>query len=552
VLTYDMVFAPRLDLSRGLLGLDTAVARAVPADLLVALASRALPADLVQKLILAGIFVGAAAGAARLVPSGAPSARAAAAALYAWNPFLYERLVMGHWGLLVSYAALPWVAGAALDLRLARPGSIRRLVLFLAVAAAGSPAGGLIAAAVALCVTASPPWPRAGAAKRVGLVAGVAVVVSGPWLVPSLLRPGGVPVRPEGVAAFAARAEGPLGTVGSLAGLGGIWNALAVPPGVGSWAWVAGFAVVLAVAVGGLPLLGRRWPPGAAVGLLAAAGAGLLLAAAPALPGLRGLAGLVVAELPGGGLIRDSQKFVAPLALVEAVGFGLGVERVLPALPARWGRAAAAGLVAAPLLLLPALAWGGAGRLAAVEYPPAFAEARSAMAADPVPGAVLVLPWHLYLPFGWNGDRVVLDPAPRWFPRRVVGNDDLELVGLTVPGEDPYGARLGPLVRGSAPLTPALPGAGVRYVLVLKTADWTAWSGRLDGLVPTLERPELALYRVPTRPAEMRFPTPPVAPVVAADLAALALVVWACAGLSLPLRPRRLVSSARDRQGGPE
>jgi hypothetical protein len=378
------------------------------------------------------------------------------------------------------------------------------------------------------------------------------VVVNGPWLVPSLLRPGGVPVRPEGVAAFAARAEGPLGTVGSLVGLGGIWNALAVPPGVGSWAWVAGFAVVLAVAVGGLPLLGRRWPPGAAVGLLVAAGAGLLLAAAPALPDLRGLAELVVTELPGGGLIRDSQKFVAPLALVEAVGFGLGVERVLPALPARWGRAAAAGLVAAPVLLLPALAWGGAGRLAAVEYPPAFAEARSAMAADPVPGAVLVLPWHLYLPFGWNGDRVVLDPAPRWFPRRVVGNDDLELVGLTVPGEDPYGARLGPLVRGSAPLAPALPGAGIRYVLVLKTADWTAWSGRLDGLVPTLDRPELALYRVPGRPAEARFPTPPVGPVVAADLVALALVVWACAGLSLPLRPRRLISSARDRQGGPE
>jgi len=63
---------------------------------------------------------------------------------------------------------------------------------------------------------------RAGIGARVGLVAGVAVVVSGPWLAPSLLRPGGVPVRPEGVAAFAARAEGPLGTVGSLIGLGGI------------------------------------------------------------------------------------------------------------------------------------------------------------------------------------------------------------------------------------------------------------------------------------------------------------------------------------------
>jgi hypothetical protein len=383
-------------------------------------------------------------------------------------------------------------------------------------------------------------------------VVAVGLVVNAPWLVPSLLRPGGVPVRPEGVAAFAARPDGPLGTVGSLVGLGGIWNARAVPPGVGSWPWLAGFAVVLAVAAAGLPVLLRRCPAGAAVGLLVAAGVGLLVAAAPALPGFRGLVELVVTQVPGGGLIRDSQKFVAPLALAEAVCFGLGVERVVPALPARWARPAAAGLVAAPVLLLPALAWGGAGRLAAVDYPPAFAEARETMAADPVPGAVLVLPWHLYRPYPWNDDRVVLDPAQRWFTRRAVGNDDLELVGLTVPGEDPYGSRLGPLVRGSAPLVPALPGAGVRYVLVYKVGDWTTWTGRLDGLAPTLDRPELALYRVPGKPAEVRFPTPPAAPVIAADLLLVALLVGACAGPSLPFRPRRLVSSARHRQGGPE
>ncbi|HSK37222.1 MAG TPA: hypothetical protein VLA80_10840, partial [Actinomycetota bacterium] len=280
VLTYDMVFVPRLELTRGLLGLDTAVARAVPADLLVALVSRLVPADLVQKLILAGVFVGAAAGAARLVPTRSLAARAAAAVLYAWNPFLYERLVMGHWGLLVSYAALPWVARAALDLRAGKHGSVPRLVLSLAVAAAGSPSGGLIAALFALGVAAAPPLgavdspgnrsgesatlPLRGAAHRkagfrpargAALVATVALVANGPWLVPSLLRPGGVPVRPEGVEAFAARPDGPLGTVGSLIGLGGIWNALAVPPGLGSWPGLAGFVVVLAVAGAGLPLL---------------------------------------------------------------------------------------------------------------------------------------------------------------------------------------------------------------------------------------------------------------------------------------------------------
>jgi hypothetical protein len=577
VLTYDMVFVPRLELGRNLLGLEAAVARAVPGDLLVALASRLVPADLVQKLVLLGALVAAGTGAARLTPTRRPAAQAAAAALYVWNPFVYERLIMGHWGLLISYAALPSAALAAIDLRVAssgggaglrapRPtGAGRRLVLALAVAAAGSPPGGLIAAAVALCVAAAPPWPRAGAVRRAGTMAGAALVVNAPWLVPSLLRPGGVPVRPEGAAAFASRPDGPLGTVGSLVGLGGIWNSLAVPPGLGSWPWLAGFAVVLAVVITGLPLLPRRLPPGAAGGLLLSAGLGLLLAAAYAIPWWRGLVDLVVAHVPGGGLVRDAQKFVAPLALVEAVAFGLGVERLLPALAARWagpdpgapsrpparwiGPAAAAGLIAAPVLLLPALAWGAAGRLAAVSYPDAFAEARSAMAADPVPGAVLVLPWHLHLGFPWNGDRVVLDPAQRWFTRRAVGNDDLELVGMTVPGEDPYGTRLGPLVRGAAPLGPALPAAGVRYVLVFKVADWAAYGPRLSGLAPVLDRPDLALYRVPARPAEVRLPAPPVVPVVAADALAAVLVLGAAAA-PLPAGVRKLVSSGRYPQGG--
>jgi hypothetical protein len=557
VLTYDMVFVPRLELIRELLGLEVAVPRGVPADLLVALASRLVPADLLQKLLLAGIFVGAAAGAARLVPARGVAARAAAAVLYAWNPFVYERLLMGHWALLVSYAALPWSAAAAVDLRKGRGGAAR-LVVTLAVAAFGSPAGGLIAAGTALCVVASPPWRRpagaaagpAAAARRAALVVGVALVVNAPWLVPSLLRPGGVPVRPEGATAFASRPDGPFGTIGSLVGLGGIWNALVVPPGLGSWPWLAGFAVVLAVAAAGLPLLPRRLGTGAAAGLLLAGALGLLLAAAYALPGLHALVDLTVQHLPGGGLLRDAQKFVAPLALVEAVAFGLGVERLPPLLPARWRMAAAVLLLLAPVLLLPALAWGAAGRLAAVPYPRAFHEARAAMASDQVGGAVLVLPWHLYLAFPWNRDRVVLDPAQRWFTRRAVGNDELELVGLTVPGEDPYGARLGPLVRGAVPLGPALPAAGIRYVLVFKVGDWSGYLPRLAGLVPVLDRAELALYRVPASPTAVRFATPPVVPVVAADLLAVALVLWALAGLSLPAGVRQLVFSGRSPPGG--
>jgi hypothetical protein len=367
-----------------------------------------------------------------------------------------------------------------------------------------------------------------------------------------VLRPGGVPVRPAGAAAFASRPDGPLGTLGSLLGLGGIWNALVTPPGHGSWTWWPGFAVVLAVAVVGWRLVLRRWDRGAAIGLLAAAAAGLALAAAYAVPALRGAVDGVIAHAPGGGMIRDAQKFVAPLALVEAVGFGAGVERVLAPLgPGRWRALAAAALVAAPVLLQPGLAWGAAGRLGTADYPRQWRQARQIMAADPEPGAMLVLPWHLYMGLPWNGGRVVLDPAQRFFTRRAVGNDDLELEGVTVPGEDPYGGRLWPLVRSGAPLAPALPAAGIRYVLVLKVAEWTAFSQRLAGARPLLDGSDLALYQVPGPAAAVRFDTPPVAPVVAGDLLALATATWACLGVlpAVALARRRLLLFTRAGEG---
>ncbi len=545
VLAYDMVFVPRMPLTRDLLGLGTSVARAVPSDLLVALASRIAPADLVQKLILAGIFVLGGWGVARLAPVATAAGGAAAAALFVWNAHVYERLLIGHWALLVSYAALPWVVGAALNYRAGRA-SVHRLVAALAMAACGSPPGAVIAAGTSLAVVAGRPWRRAGAVLAAGLA------LNFPWLLPSVLRPGGAPVRPAGAAAFASRPDGPLGTLGSLLGLGGIWNALVTPPGHGSWTWWPGFAVVLAVAVIGWRVVLQRWERGAAIGLLAAGAVGLALASAYAVPALRGAVDLTIAHVPGGGMIRDAQKFVAPLALVEAIGFGAGVERVLALLGAgRWRVVAAATLVAAPVLVEPGLAWGAAGRLGTTTYPRQWERARQIMATDPEPGAILVLPWHLYLAFPWNGDRVVLDPAQRYFTRRAVGNDDLELLTVTVPGEDPYGGRLAPLVLGPAPLAPALPAEGIRYVMVFKIADWAAWTPRLAGLRPVLDNTELALYRVPGPVMPVRLVGAPVAPVVAGDLLAVATAGWACAGL-LPLvasHRRRLVLSGRAGEG---
>lgn len=491
VLSYDMVFVPRPPLTPALLGLGSAVARAVPSDAIVALLARALPADIVQKAILLGVFTLGGWGAARLVPSAHPAAHAAAAAFYTWNAYVYERLLLGHWTLLVSYAALPWAVRAALDLRGDR-GAWPRVVVALAVASFASASGGLVATGTALLVT-------AGAARR-WLVAAAGVILALPWLLPSLLRPGGLPARPAGVEAFAAAADTRLGVLGSLLTLGGGWNEQVIPPGRDLLAVAPALLLLLGLALAGVPALWRRWGPG----LLVAAAIGLLLGLAGALPGLSdGLRALVTA-LPGAGLLRDGQRYLGPLALLQALGFGLTVERL-----GRW-RAPLAVAALAPVLVLPVLAGGAAGRLAAVAYPPAYAQARAAMAQDREAGAVLVLPWSAYIAPSYNGGQPLLDPAQRWFARRTIASQDLVVGDIVLPAED----------------LSATPTGDVRYVLVNKLGPWQRDARRLAGLEVVVDSPALRLYRAPP-PQEVTYPAPPAAPVVAGTALAAALALAA-------------------------
>jgi hypothetical protein len=461
-----MVFVPRPVFTKATFGLTGMLPRHVPSDAVITALSHLAPADVVQKAILLAIFVLACASASTLVPSDRLLPRLAAGVVYAWNPFVAERLLLGQWALLLGYAALPLVVRAA-----AR-GDHRRLVLALLPAAAGGFAAWAVSGLVALIIAGRRPRAAAGTAA-------VLVLVALPWLVPSLLRASAAPADPAGVAAFAARADTPFGTLGSLLLLGGGWNGETVPGGYGGLVTAGCWLLVVAGALVAYALGDRIR------GLAVAAAAGFVLAALGAVvPGLlRGAIGL----WPGFALLRDGQQFVAPLAVLVAAGTGMAVARlpdwVAPAL-------------LLPLLLLPGLAWGAGGRLRAVHYPADWARARTVVAADP--GDVLVLPWEAYRGYPWNGGRRVLDPLPRFLPGRVIINDG---VRVAVPGgraidlaaEDPRARELDRLVRSGAPLTAALAAHGVRYVAI----DAGAADGRLAGAERLVTGPDLALYRLP-------------------------------------------------------
>ena len=89
--------------------------RAVPSDLVIAVVSRVVPADIVQKLVLLAVFVLGCAGVAALLDREPVLARLAGGVFYAWNPYVGERLIIGQWALLLGYAGLPWVLRAVVS-----------------------------------------------------------------------------------------------------------------------------------------------------------------------------------------------------------------------------------------------------------------------------------------------------------------------------------------------------------------------------------------------------------------------------------------------------
>jgi hypothetical protein len=527
VLRYDMVFVPRQSLSWEMVAPADSLPRAVPLDALVSLANLAVPGWLLQRVALAGIIYFAALGMARLVPTGRTLPKVVGAFAYAWTPYLAERLLLGQWGLLLAYAALPWLVAAVRDVRTGRPGALARLVLAAAPAAV-TPTGGVIAlATVAVLLPGGfPGWRRATA-----LAVGAVAALCAPWAVAAATSAAGGRSDPEGVAAFAARAENWSGVWGALAGTGGIWNAQAVPASRSSALVPVATAAMLAVGAVGFLELRRRWPGGVARLAPLAAGSFLLAAAgtAPGAPVLEWLVGSV----PGAGLLRDGQKFLIPYAVLLAVGLSVGAEVLAERLGRRFdattGRVVLVAAALLPVAILPDLAFGAAGQLRPVHYPADWDSVSARVAA--APGEVLSLPFHGYQRFRWNRGQVVRDPAPRYLDAPVLMNDALRVGDVTVDGENPRAARARALIDAGDPVARL----GVRWVLVRKEPGVDVPAPVLSGLRRAFDGPYLALWEnpeviAPGTPSDRRWPA-----AVAHLLAALVVIV---AGLAM-LRGRR-------------
>ena len=517
-LTYDMVFTPRETLLPWTVGAGSALPRSVPQDAVVAVLNTIAPGWVLQKIALLAALVLAGLGAARCVRG--PGAWVAVT-LAIWNPFVAERLVQGHWSLLIAYACVPWIVCAAS----ARRWSV--VVLWCALAAL-TPSGGLLAAVIA--IPAVVLLPGRGIPKVAWSLAIFATNL--PWLIPAALHVG---YSSQATDVFGLRAEGPWGSVLTAVGMGGMWNGDAVLPSRSLWlAPVVGVAIFLLATLGWSAVY-RRFGRAAAIWLVVSA-IGLCLALLSAIaPTLF----ISITEIPGGGLFRDAQKLLAPCAILLAVLAGAGIGRFVEWVADHTVAVLLVVLaVVIPVATMPDLALGASGRVASVSYPSDFESVREEVGAGA--SDVVSLPWVAFRNFSWNERRTVLDPMPRFLARSVVVTDDL-LVGRDgivqpVVGDNPRAAEVGRRLAAGEALTDFAPEMGIEYAVLAHDVAGPDAEPALRGAELMWAGNELSLYRLGAAMA----PPPPsyLGLIVVVDLLVV-LLVFISALVALLTRKRR-------------
>ena len=417
------------------LGLGSGLPRAVPSDAVVAVLDELVPGMLLQKLVLLGIADRGGGGCGGAGTRAGIPARCVAASVYVWNPFVVERLVIGHWPVLAAYAAMPWLVVAARRHR-ARGSTCPPPCGSSCRSPASARAPGI---ATALVVLASVWCGGRATPERVGALAVAAA--NAPWVVAGLLHAGAATSDPAGASGVRRAGKGLLPGPLAALGLGGIWNSEVVP------ATREGVLAVLLLVATALP--GRRW---------AAVMAGRLDPPRP------GRARRVLGRRLGPGRARAGPRPTPPAGSPRTFPEVVAARRFAAARPVR----AAAGRARGPWRRPPGPSarrprpgrapWpacsrscrsrscptpGGAAPAGSARSttPRRTTRAARAWSADADGADVVLLPFSSFRAPEWNDGRKVLDPLGRYLEPDFVGQRRAARVRARGRGGGPPGRR---------------------------------------------------------------------------------------------------------------
>jgi hypothetical protein len=452
-----------------------------------------LPSQIIQKLLLFGIFIAAGVSMHRLMQymHHKPGALApyTAGIFYAINPFTYDRLMAGQYGVLLGYAFLPAFAKALLGF-VRQP--TRRTGWVVGLWAAGISilsihALGLMIfltmLAIGLVSSKMRLWTAArqlGQAGAWGL--GLFLVLSSYWLVPLALGKGSTAAQlsqfsAQDTVAFATVGDSAISKLSNVIRLQGFWaedqgQFRLAQDVIAPWGLLV--LVLWIVVVAGLVQTWRRRQRLVVTFASGCIVLGIMLGS--------GLCSSTLGQLPLFGGFREPEKFVALTALGYSIGFGFGAAGLVRRLLAErsvgpaWVTSGAALLF--PFIITPVIVWGGNSQLTASQYPAGWFAANRLLNQDHSNFQTLFLPWHLYMDYGFAG-RIIASPAPDFFDKPVVVSDNPEFDGAAPAQPTTTKQQLDKLLPNAAQhsdMAAQLTRLRVKYILLAHEDDYANYT----------------------------------------------------------------------------
>jgi hypothetical protein len=394
------------------------------------------------------------------------------------NPWVYERMLAGQILLTLSCAMLPFALPSLWRVtRHGRRADALRALGWMGVIAIVDVHGGAMALLLTVMAIAFSP---ASLIRRALLVLGSLALFAAIglyWILPSLVAEEGARLGAGDYIAYSPRPRS-ASILPHVFMLHGYWRLeFPTPLQVNGAAFLIPFLVLAAAAIAGL-----LWAVGedryrrAASALATSCLVAVVLGMGRSFPPTEPVARFMFERVPGYGIFREPQKWIAVLALGYGVFAGVGLQMLSSALRRlhTGARPVVAAAVVLPLVASSTILWGFGGRVSLSHFPDGWQRAEEITRSKD--GSILAMPWNLYQPMRLTGGRFVANPMSHYFSSEVLVSGDARLfVRNETPPPDPRDTFVDALIRGRRAIDRMgafLAPMGVRWVALVHDADW--------------------------------------------------------------------------------
>lgn len=449
ILTLDMVFTPKMRFF--LAGGD--FYNTLPVNYFLKFLNLFLEGWIVEKIILFSLFFCLGYLAFKFLP--VPDkyfSKYWAALFYTVNPFVYERILAGHWRIILAYAFLPPFLHYLIKFGRERRGKDAFLIFLWLLIIGFSSLHFLVMAALVSGIylififlkNIISDKKKATALLKWSLIGGlIFFVISSYWLIPHLLNKSPSIVSTFDNShwqAFATASDARLGTTLNVLALYGFWGE--GQPWANYFLWpkdnfifwsIVAVLLFFIIGAGIYSSLKNKESRFLGFGFLILSVSAFIFSCGLGQTIFRGLNLWLFENIDFWAGFRDTQKFSAWLALGYAYFGAIGLAAImgyLEKIKFKFSKQILIILFLIPIFYTYTMIGGFARQLQPVWYPSDWFRVNDILNRDTSDFKVLFLPWHQYLSLDFNNNLITANPAKKFFDKPVIQGENMEIGGI--------------------------------------------------------------------------------------------------------------------------